>query len=257
MELYTLHLFAGAGGGILGDLLLRHTPIGAVEIEAYPRKVLLQRQLDGILPRFPIWDDVCTFRKDNPDCQDYINRLITIRGKLCICGGFPCQDVSCAGKGAGIEGERSGLWKEYARIISEIRPAYAFVENSPMLVSRGLGRVLADLAAMGYDARWGVFSAADAGARHLRERIWVLASHAMHKRLEGCVRRAEFGLQQMDKLASLHSFPQNENDLPTPVLLGSGHGMANYVDRIRAIGNGQVPACVAMAWKILNPENDG
>jgi site-specific DNA-cytosine methylase len=87
--MYTFHLFAGAGGGILGDLLCGHTPIGACEIETYPRKVLLQRQLDGILPVFPIWDDVNTFRADNPETEPFISRLRKVSSELAICGGFP------------------------------------------------------------------------------------------------------------------------------------------------------------------------
>ena len=159
-----LHLFAGAGGGILGGMLLGHRTVCAVEIEPYCRKILLQRQRDGILPWFPVWDDVRTF-DGNP-----WRGIVDV-----VCGGFPCQDISAAGKGAGIDGERSGLWGEMARIIGEVRPRIAFVENSPMLTSRGLGRVLGDLSEMGFDARWGVVSAADAGAPHLRERIWILA----------------------------------------------------------------------------------
>lgn len=167
-----LHLFAGAGGGILGGMLLGHTCVCAVEIEPYCRKVLLQRQRDGILPKFPIWDDVRTF-----DGKPW-------RGKVdVVCGGFPCQDISCAGKGAGIDGERSGLWSDFARIISEVRPRYAFVENSPMLAVRGLGRVLGDLSESGYDAEWLVMGADDVGAPHRRKRIWILA-HARH----GCGR---------------------------------------------------------------------
>ena len=166
-RLKTFHLFSGAGGGILADILLGHTPVGACEIEEYPREVLLARQRDGILPDFPIWDDICTL-DGNP-----------WRGKVdVVCGGFPCQDISAAGKGAGIDGERSGLWGEMARIIREIRPRYAFVENSPMLTSRGLHRVLGDLAEMGYDAKWCVLGARDAGARHKRDRIWIVAELA-------------------------------------------------------------------------------
>ena len=148
----------------MGGMLLGHTTVCAVEIEEYPRKVLLQRQRDGILPKFPIWDDVTTF-----DGKPW-------RGKVdVVCGGFPCQDISAAGKGAGIEGKRSGLWSEFARIIGEVRPRYAFVENSPMLVGRGLAVVLGDLAEMGYDARWCILGADDIGAPHRRKRIWILA----------------------------------------------------------------------------------
>jgi DNA (cytosine-5)-methyltransferase 1 len=170
-----LHLFAGVGGGILGGMLLGHTPVCAVEIEPYCRKVLLQRQRDSILPRFPIWDDIRTF--DGRDWQGKVD---------IVCGGFPCQDISAAGKGAGIEGERSGLWKEMARVVGEIRPSFVFVENSPMLTIRGLGRVLGDFSEMGYDARWCVMGADDMGAPHKRKRIWILAN-ARHECRRHCI----------------------------------------------------------------------
>lgn len=173
MGLRSIHLFAGAGGGILADLLLGHTPVCAVEIEEYPRRVLLQRQLDGILPVFPIWDDVKTF--DGTEWQGLAD---------VVCGGFPCQDISAAGKGAGIDGERSGLWSEFARIIREVRPRFVFVENSPMLTSRGLHRVLGDLAEMGFDAEWGVLGADDAGAPHIRKRVWILADRDRQRELQ-------------------------------------------------------------------------
>lgn len=89
MALSAFHLFAGAGGGILADKLLGHRTVGAVEIESYPRKVLLARQLDGSLPAFPIWDDVTTFRSDNPATASYIQWLRERSGELVICGGFP------------------------------------------------------------------------------------------------------------------------------------------------------------------------
>lgn len=136
-----LALFSGAGGGILGGKLLGWTTVAAVEIEKYPREILLQRQRDGILPRFPIWDDIRSF--DGRPWRGFVD---------VVSGGFPCQDISAAGKGAGIEGSRSGLWAEMHRIVCEVRPRYVFVENSPALTSRGLGRVLGDLAASGYDA---------------------------------------------------------------------------------------------------------
>lgn len=162
-ELRTLHLFAGAGGGILADIALGHRSVCAVEIDAYARGCLLARQADGSLPRFPVFDDVTTF--DGRPWRGHVD---------CIAGGFPCQDVSIAGKGDGLDGERSGLWTEFARIIGEVEPRFVFVENSPMLTSRGLDRVLGDLATLGYDARWGVVSAAHAGAPHRRERIWIV-----------------------------------------------------------------------------------
>lgn len=87
--MYSIHLFAGAGGGILGDILLGNVPICAVEIEEYPRRVLLQRQLDGVLPIFPIWDDVKTFRADNPDTAAFFGRAKEVQKELVVCGGFP------------------------------------------------------------------------------------------------------------------------------------------------------------------------
>ena len=175
-----LALFAGAGGGILGGVLLGWNTVAAVELEEYPRNVLLQRQRDGMLPEFPVWDDVCTF--DGKPWRGLVD---------VVSGGFPCQDISSAGKGAGIEGARSGLWKEMLRIICEVRPRYAFMENSPMLTSRGLGAVLGDLAEAGYDAEWLVLGAADVGAPHRRDRIWILAK--------------AYGAQCMAEYADLHN----------------------------------------------------
>lgn len=174
--MYTIHLFAGAGGGLLADELLGQTPICAVEIEDYPRRVLLQRQLDGLFPIFPIWDDIRTFRKDNPETSPFFDRAKSVRDELIIAGGSPCQDISCAGKGEGIDGERSGLWGEMARIIGEIRPKYVFLENSPLLVGRGLIRVLGDLAEVGFDAQWLPLSAENVGAPHKRDRFWLVAN---------------------------------------------------------------------------------
>jgi len=306
-----LHLFAGAGGGILGGMLCGHTTVCAVEIEPYCRKVLLQRQRDGILPKFPIWDDVCTF-----DGTPW-------RGKVdVVCGGFPCQDISCAGKGAGIEGERSSMWKHMARIIGEIRPQYAFVENSPMLVGRGLSTVLADLAQMGYDAKWGVMGAHHVSAPHKRDRIWIMANasskglqrseqqgtlrdewdgtqahgpasersgisrpawkpceccddwwcnvHEMHTGECYCPEIEEWDsdpysvrhttstglpLSECQPLGKsrTHSESQRPNWWYAEPNVGRvANGVARRVDRLKAIGNGQVPAVAALAWKILS-----
>ena len=160
-----LALFAGAGGGILGGHLLGWRTVCAVEWEPYAASVLAARQNDGLLPPFPIWDDVQSFDgRPWRGCVDVVS------------GGFPCQDISVAGKGAGIDGERSGMWSHMARIVGEVRPRYVFVENSPALLTRGLGRVLGDLAALGYDCRWTVLGAGDIGAPHQRDRFWLVAS---------------------------------------------------------------------------------
>jgi DNA (cytosine-5)-methyltransferase 1 len=306
-----LALFAGAGGGILGGHLLGWKTVCAVEWADYPRRVLLARQRDGILPRFPIWDDVQTF-----DGRPWKGRVDIITG------GFPCQDISAAGKGAGIDGERSGMWKHMARIINEVRPRFAFVENSPMLTSRGLGTVLGDLAEMGYDARWCVLGASDAGAPHRRERIWVLA-YTSKQGLErvkwekyerpgnrladsgknnlaytGCEHGGPGDAARMDTdteirtASSVHDKPSSAGqvvnpdserqqkqhhaaesdkqikhywgnskgwwdsdpaDGPVESRLGRvAHGVANRVDRLKAIGNGQVPAVAAIAFAILS-----
>ena len=284
--LNSFHLFAGAGGGILADQLLGHRVIGAVEIEAYPRKVLLARQLDGCLPQFPIWDDVTTFRHDNPDCAGYIDRLREISGSLVICGGFPCQDISAAGKCAGIAGERSGIWKEFARIIGEVRPAYVFVENSPMLVIRGLGTVIGDISSLGYDAEWCCLSAGDCGALHIRDRFWMLArqrnifSHAEYNRVGRRQQRPEgvkekeiyansyqarlsliyeirnsgqktAGIKKGSEFKRIHTEGRTKQWPPEPEICRVVNGMAGRVDRISSLGNGQVPRVAATAFNLL------
>lgn len=195
------HFSQEPGGGILGGKLLGWRTIGAVEIDQYARDVLLHQQRQGNLEPFPVWDDICTF-----DGRPW-RGLVDV-----VSGGFPCQDISAAGKGVGISGARSGLWAEMHRIVCEVRPRYVFVENSPMLVSRGLGRVLGDLAASGYDACWFVLGAADVGAPHRRDRIWILAFDAdtdrvqcsqqgcEHERTEGAHRCGADGMESGGKM---------------------------------------------------------
>jgi DNA (cytosine-5)-methyltransferase 1 len=270
-----LALFAGAGGGILGGHLLGWRTVCAVEWEQYPACVLAARQNDGILPPFPIWDDVQTF-DGNP-----WRGIVDV-----VSGGFPCQDISAAGKGAGIDGERSGMWKEMARIISEVRPQYAFIENSPMLTIRGLESVLADLAKMGFDAEWGVLSAADVGANHLRERIWIVAkdtqqhrffSHTEHNRDRRREQQSESieekngtmanptvcGWKKCDCQTSNKKCPSNVGGSNSftrftpnwwssePSMGRVADGVVARVDRLKAIGNGQVPQVAAIAWELL------
>lgn len=169
-----LALFAGAGGGILGGHLLGWRTVCGVERDAFAASVLAQRQTDRCLRPFPIWSDVRSF-----DGRRW-------RGiAQVVSGGFPCTDISVAGKGAGIDGEESGLWREMGRIIGEVGPDHVLVENSPALTTRGGVRVVGDLAALGFDCRWGIVSAADAiwlagtpVLDHLRERIWIAATRA-------------------------------------------------------------------------------
>ena len=342
-----LALFAGAGGGILGGHLLGWRTICAVEWDAYARDVLVARQNDGCLEAFPIWDDVQSF-----DGRPWRGRVDVISG------GFPCQDISCAGKGAGIEGERSSMWKHMARIIGEVLPQFVFVENSPMLVGRGLAVVIADLAKMGYDAKWGVVGAHHAGAPHKRDRIWIVAeladsarqqweragssrqdwrsqsanggvnvantSSKRNRTISGCVGRLQQnasweiaeescgrGEEICDVADSMRSRPQGSewergasearqstghalqccsgadmadadskrftqlHDATEPTNQGQSawcnveggreaqwwasepdvgrvaHGVAARVDRLRCLGNGQVPAVAQLAWETL------
>ena len=196
-----LALFAGAGGGILGGHLLGWRTVCAVEWEAYPASVLVARQNDKILPSFPIWDDVQTF--DGKPWRGIVD---------VVSGGFPCQDISVAGKGDGLDGERSGMWREMARIIGEVRPKYAFVENSPMLTTRGLGTVLRDLAKLGFNAEWGVLGADDVGANHHRKRIWILGySHTLRGQNNDCpISRADEEARQNNRGCRFVGSSQNE-----------------------------------------------
>ena len=229
-----LALFAGAGGGILGGKLCGWRTVCAVEFDEYARSVLLARQNDGSLEPFPIWDDVRTFMgKPWTGLVDVVS------------GGFPCQDISAAGKGAGLEGERSGLWVEMARIIREVRPRFVFVENSPALVSRGLGRVLGDLASMGFDAEWGVLGAHHAGAAHERERLWIVANANGIKHKGAPYARER---QRESKGAEILRCPWPVE----PEISRVAYGVDRGVDQIRAIGNGQVPRVAAAAWEILS-----
>ena len=251
-RLRTLHLFAGAGGGILADLILGHQPVCAVEIEPYCQQVLHARQKDGFLPWFPIFDDVKTF-----DGKPWRGRVDV------VCGGFPCQDISSAGKGAGISGERSGLWGEMARLVREIQPRYVFVENSPMLTIRGIGVVLADLAAMGYNARWGVLGASDIGAPHIRKRIWILAyargiiKHCPIQPKDGSElgRRKKVRGENWEFFTLVPGVPAGFGkwrEMGKPGLVRDDDGLADTLDRLHAIGNGQVPAVAALAWRTLS-----
>jgi len=321
-SLNELALFAGAGGGILGGHLLGWKTVCAVEWEPYPASVLCARQNDGFLPPFPIWDDVQTF--DGKPWRGIVD---------VVSGGFPCQDISAAGKGVGIDGERSGMWREMARIIHEVGPRFVFVENSPMLTSRGLGAVLGDLATMGFDAKWGVLGAADVGANHQRDRIWIVARwngdlpHAQHNRIRwweqqqesfeeekrriqisnaNCIRLDEPKTErdQSGERAVCENQSDNRGEVwsQTVGCGQSGHedqtvantkcsglegredcgkqeiarswrssppighsdwwavepnvgrvanGVAARMERIKAIGNGQVPLCASSAWRIL------
>jgi len=240
-----LALFAGAGGGILGGHLLGWRTVCAVEWEPYPASVLCARQNDGFLPPFPIWDDIQTF--DGRPWRGIVD---------VVSGGFPCQDISAAGKGAGIDGERSGMWTEMARIIREVRPRFVFVENSPMLTSRGLDRVLGDLASLGFDAEWGVLGAADVGAPHQRDRIWIVGHSNDKPRLQTRKKvdskRSKWDSRSDSCWQCWRKLSEPDWKVSEAVSDRMADGVAARVDRLRAIGNGQVPEVARRAWGKLN-----
>ena len=274
-----LALFAGAGGGILGGRLLGWTTVAACEIDPYCRRVLLQRQRDGALNAFPIWDDVQTLDgRPWRGCVDV------------IAAGWPCQGVSAAGKQRGFDDERSGLWVEVARLVSEVRPPFVFLENSPRLISSGgLARCLSDLAALGYDAAWDIIGARHVGAPHRRDRCWILAANgntdsdgepAIAKngkvaRVPGMVADAE--RSRLERHARHDSAAEGRQEQRRPaatpgLLTGQGtsgwwqaepdvgrvaYDVANRVQRLRAIGNGQVPQVAAFAFQALRARLDG
>jgi DNA (cytosine-5)-methyltransferase 1 len=163
MTYRVLSLFAGIGGFDLG---LERTggfkTVAFCEIDPFCRRVLAKHW-----PEVPCYEDV----------KELTGERLRTDGVAvdCIVGGFPCQDISFAGKGAGMAGERSGLWSEYARLIGELRPRYVIVENVAALLGRGLADVLGDMAALGYDAEWHCIPASAVGAPHRRDRLWILA----------------------------------------------------------------------------------
>ena len=150
-------LFAGIGGFDLGLERAGMECSWQVEIDDYATKVLEKH-----------WPNVKRY-SDIRDCRD-------LEPVDLICGGFPCQDISCAGKKAGITGKRSGLWREYKRVVSEVRPDWVLIENVANLRGNGLVTVLQDLREIGYDAEWHIIPASAVGALHRRERIWIIAN---------------------------------------------------------------------------------
>jgi len=278
-------LFSGLGGGLLAGQLLGWRTIAACEIDTWCRELLIRRQNDTTLPPFPIWDDVRTFPG------------LTFQGRVdVVSGGFPCQDVSLAGpkreraqrelfpQGKHLEAERSGLWFEMRRVVEEIEPRLVFIENVTALRSRGLDRVLRDLASLGFDAAWDCVRASDLGAPHKRDRIWILASHPDRGRCEG-ERLTEHHAEQgprgnlpnrlgegrrrpgEDAPDAMLDRPQGRrgegsaNPLglrrggpwaeTQPPLLSVADGPPGRVDQLRAIGNGQVPIVAAAAFRML------
>lgn len=221
-------LFAGIGGFDLGFERAGLKCEWQVEKDNYCWNVLFEKW-----PNVPKWDDVNTFP---PDHSTQWNVDV-------ICGGFPCQDISNAGDRAGIDGQRSGLWHQYARIIRALRPSYVVVENVAALLDRGIARVLGDLAASGFDAAWEVLSACAFGAPHVRRRLFIVAyANGVdgRKRLRNPLAQQDWSLQTIDGAPRARAGWKTRLENPS-ALYGNINGIAHRSHRNRAIGNAVIP----------------
>ena len=220
-----LALFAGAGGGILGGKLLGWRTVCAVEWEPYAACVLAARQNDKVLPPFPIWDDVQTF--DGKPWRGIVD---------VVSGGFPCQSYSTATAGKNTADD---LWPEMRRIVADVAPRYVFAEN----VSRiAIDQAANDCESMGYKTKAISISAQDLGADHIRERFWLLAYSNNYGEFLCSVNAKTRWLQNMET-SVWKDYPES---------LRMADGMAARMDRLKAIGNGQVPIVAATAFELLN-----
>lgn len=264
-----MHLFAGIGGGLLADLILGHEPIIAVEWDKYACRVLRERASDGWFPDLRVWEgDVRLF-----DPSEYTGVVD------CIHAGFPCQDISVAGKQAGVsEGTRSGLYREVLRIAGVVRPRFLFLENVSAILSNGLGTVLADLAAMGYDCRWICIRASDVGAPHHRDRWFLLANANLQHGQRGSqpqqpqrnggktwvehswsgenVADTDNAQRQGNERAERSEQEYTNTSSPGWWEVESGlgrvaNGIPNRVHRLKGLGNAQVPLQAAAAYRLL------
>jgi len=249
-----LALFAGAGGGLLASRLLGWRTVCYVENNLYCVEVLKARIRDGFLDDAPIWNDVRNF-DGHPwsGCVDIIT------------AGFPCQPFATGGKHIQDEDIRN-RWPDTIRIIDEVKPEFIFLENSPGLLLVHKGRVpyiqyiVAELAKCGYVGRWGCLSAASLGADHKRKRVWIVAYASSPGReiiLCGDRTNGSENYQQMAAKAITldtlwNRISRLEESLGESYVFGAPDGISNRVDRLEAIGNGQVPRVAAKAWKLLN-----
>ena len=260
-----LSLFSGYGGFSMG-LRLAGVPIrtiGYCEIEPYCQEIIKARIRDGQLDDAPIYADIRAFIGEG--WAEQYSGLVDI-----ITGGFPCQDISVAGKGLGIDaGERSGLWREMVGAIGVIRPRYALLENVSAILVRGLDRVLGDLAEIGYDAVWTVVSAAHVGAPHIRERFWLLAyarcqpGYVRVNPVDGrnvLLQQGDYGAEEergqdrfLVALASrLHQREAADWWRTQSRMDRSIDGCPYRVERLKALGNGICPPQAALAiWRLF------
>jgi DNA (cytosine-5)-methyltransferase 1 len=239
-----LSLFAGIGGFDLG---LERT--GGFETVAFCE---IDKKAQAVLrkhwPEVPVYGDVRQLTADRLRADGIVPDVIV--------GGFPCQDISLAGRGAGIDGERSGLWGEYSRLVREIRPRFVIVENVSALLGRGLDRVLRDLAESGYDAEWECLGAYHVGAPHIRDRLWLIAypGSEQHEGESASIEWARAqGFSCADTrlrrhwMASGQVSPRRHGPVygngwaAEPALDRVAYGVPGRVDRLKQLGNAVVP----------------
>jgi DNA (cytosine-5)-methyltransferase 1 len=199
------------------------------EIEEFPRRVLAKHW-----PGVPIYGDVRELTADTL-ARDGI-------AVDAICGGPPCQDVSVAGRRAGLEGARSGLWSEFARLVGELRPRLVIVENTPGLLSLGMGTVLGDLAALRYDAEWECIPASAVGAHHERDRVWIVAYPDAAGRADSEGRQGSSRPERREIFAANFLGHGPQRRASEPALGRVVHDVSADVDAVAALGNAVVPA---------------
>lgn len=244
-----LDLFSGIGGLTLA-LKEWVSPIAYCEIEPYCQGVLASRMSEGRLPVAPIWDDVRTLESS----------VLPARPEI-IYGGFPCQDLSVAGVGKGLEGERSGLFFEIVRLAEEIKPTFLFLENVPGIRTKGLCRVIEELSNIGYDCRWHTLSATEIGANHKRNRWWLLAhSRCEQERASENLRSEGKKSVGQDTTDICKEFSDSRNRETAkrvkwwktePAVDRVVNVLPFRVDRIKSIGNAVVPLQARKAFKEL------
>lgn len=239
--LKVLDLFSGIGGFSLG---LERTggfeTVAFCEIEPFCRLVLAKHW-----PKVPIYEDVRTLSADTL-------RRDGIADIDVICGGFPCQDISRAGTGAGLAGERSGLWRQYARLIGEVRPRLVLVENVAALLDNGIGTVLGDLASLRYNAEWSVVSACSVGAPHMRQRVFIVAhSNSVNgwSRVRNPTPYEHRTVQVEYGLEGARSRQRARMENPSELYRGA-NGLSNGMDRNRAVGNSIYPGAAEVIGRL-------
>jgi len=255
-----LDLFSGIGG--LSKALSYWTQtVAYCEFERHAQAVLLSRMESNELDAAAIWDDIKTLTKSVLDDAGITEIEM-------LCAGFPCQDISVAGKGAGIlDGKRSGLFFEIMRLAEEIKPAFIFIENVPAIRTRGMDRVLEELTEAGYDSRWCMLSAQEVGAPQKRERWFCLAHSISDVSSEGLQRRRssgrvpkeqlsadcirEFNPWTKFKLSENHEFISVNGRIVKPTVGRGIHGVPCRVDRIKRLGNAVVPKQAEKAFEML------